>query len=31
MSLIQFTENYQDLSTDTGFQFDFKCDRCGNG
>jgi len=31
MSLIQFTENYDDLSTDMGFQFDFKCDRCGNG
>ncbi len=31
MSLIQFTENYDDLSTDTGYQFKFYCDRCGNG
>lgn len=31
MTLIRFTENYDDLSTDVGFQFDFKCDRCGNG
>lgn len=31
MALIQFTRNYRDLSTDTGFQFEFYCDRCGNG
>ncbi len=28
---IQFTSNYQDLSTDRGFQFEFSCGRCGNG
>lgn len=28
---IQFTRNYSDLSTHTGFQFEFFCDRCGNG
>lgn len=28
---IQFTRNYNDLSTDRGFQFEFVCDRCGNG
>lgn len=28
---IQFTRNYSDLSTDQGFQFEFYCDRCGNG
>lgn len=31
MALIQFTCNYRDLSTDAGFQFEFFCDRCGNG
>jgi uncharacterized OB-fold protein len=31
MSLIQFTRNYNDLSTDQGYQFEFYCDRCGNG
>src|SRR3954462_2886221 len=31
MGLIQFTENYEDLSTDQGFQFKFYCDRCRNG
>jgi hypothetical protein len=29
--LIQFVQNYQDLSTDKGFQFKFHCDHCGNG
>lgn len=29
--LIEFTHNYSDLSTDTGFQFEFNCDRCGSG
>jgi membrane protease subunit (stomatin/prohibitin family) len=28
---IEFTHNYQDLSTDKGFQFEFQCNRCGNG
>jgi hypothetical protein len=28
---IKFTSNYQDKSTDTGFQFEFFCDRCQNG
>ncbi len=28
---IKFTKNYQDKSTDTGFQFEFFCDLCGNG
>ena len=28
---INFTSNYQDESTDNGFQFEFKCDRCGSG
>jgi hypothetical protein len=27
----QFTRNYNDLSTEQGFQFEFNCDRCGNG
>jgi hypothetical protein len=31
MALIQFTRNYTDHSTDRGFQFEFFCDRCGNG
>ncbi|MBI4789866.1 MAG: zinc ribbon domain-containing protein [Chloroflexi bacterium] len=31
MALIKFTRNYNDLSTDSGFQFEFFCDRCGNG
>lgn len=30
-TLIQFTENYEDLSTDEGYQFKFFCDRCRNG
>lgn len=28
---IRFTRNYSDLSTNQGFQFEFHCDRCGNG
>src|SRR4051812_33888077 len=28
---ISFTDNYEDLSTDNGFQFKFNCERCGNG
>jgi len=31
MALIQFTRNHADHSTDKGFQFEFFCDRCGNG
>jgi hypothetical protein len=31
MALIQFVRNYDDLSTDRGFQFKFYCDKCGNG
>src|SRR5258708_4661601 len=31
MGLIQFVQNYEDLSTDRGFQFKFHCDKCGNG
>lgn len=31
MSLIKFVNNYQDLSTDKGYQFKFHCDKCGNG
>ena len=31
MAMIQFTRNYTDRSNDQGFQFEFHCDRCGNG
>ena len=31
MGLISFVRNYDDLSTDKGYQFKFHCDRCGNG
>ena len=31
MSLIRFTANFDDLSTDRGYQFRFHCDKCGNG
>lgn len=31
MALIQFTRNHTDHSTDRGYQFEFFCDRCGNG
>ena len=31
MPLIQFTKNHTDHSTDKGYQFEFFCDRCGNG
>jgi hypothetical protein len=31
MAPIKFTKNHNDQSTDTGFQFEFFCDRCGNG
>lgn len=29
--LTAFNDNYDDLSTDAGFQFTFKCDSCGEG
>jgi hypothetical protein len=28
---IEFTNNYNDLSTERGFQWEFYCERCGNG
>jgi len=28
---ISFTDNYEDLSSDRGYQFKFFCERCGNG
>jgi hypothetical protein len=31
MAKIAFTNNYQDLSSQTGFQFKFFCEKCGNG
>jgi membrane protease subunit (stomatin/prohibitin family) len=31
MDEIEFVSNYSDLSTDRGFQFEFQCNRCGNG
>lgn len=31
MGMIQFVNNYEDLSTDRGYQFKFCCDSCGNG
>jgi Double zinc ribbon len=31
MAMIQFVSNYEDLSTDRGYQFKFHCDKCGNG
>ena len=31
MAMIQFVSNYEDLSTDRGYQFKFFCDKCGNG
>src|SRR5512132_3711868 len=31
MPSIEFTGNYQDLSTDKGYQFKFFCERCQNG
>lgn len=29
--MIKFVNNYEDLSTDKGYQFKFHCDKCGNG
>lgn len=31
MPLIQFTRNYSDHSNERGYQFEFFCDKCGNG
>ncbi|HXX92059.1 MAG TPA: zinc ribbon domain-containing protein [Planctomycetota bacterium] len=31
MTLIEFVKNYEDLSTDQGYQFKFFCDKCGGG
>ncbi len=31
MSTQSFTKNYRDHSNDSGFQFEFFCDKCGNG
>jgi len=31
MANIAFTNNYQDLSSNRGFQFKFFCEKCGNG
>lgn len=31
MALTRFVRNYTDQSTDSGFQFEFFCDRCGAG
>ncbi|WP_221312994.1 zinc ribbon domain-containing protein [Granulicella aggregans] len=29
--MIEFVRNYSDHSTDRGYQFEFRCDHCGNG
>ena len=29
--MIPFTDNYQDKSREYGYQFEFDCERCGNG
>jgi len=31
MATIEFTGNYDDLSTDKGYQFKFYCEKCNNG
>ena len=31
MAPLAFTRNYSDHSNDTGYQFEFHCDKCGNG
>lgn len=31
MGSTAFTRNYSDHSNDTGYQFEFHCDKCGNG
>jgi hypothetical protein len=29
--IVPFTDNVQDLSNEDGYQFEFRCERCGNG
>src|SRR5688572_1869852 len=29
--MIPFSDNYRDKSTEYGYQFEFDCERCGNG
>lgn len=29
--MIPFTDDYQDRSSEYGYQFEFDCERCGNG
>ena len=31
MPKVRFTDNYSDHSTESGYQFEFFCERCGNG
>lgn len=31
MASVPFTDNYRDLSNSDGYQFEFRCERCGNG
>jgi hypothetical protein len=31
MGKVEFTDNYEDLSTENGYQFKFFCETCGNG
>ena len=31
MAHVRFTDNYTDHSTEAGYQFEFFCERCGNG
>jgi hypothetical protein len=31
MPVMEVTDNLKDLSTDQGFQFKFRCERCGDG
>ncbi len=31
MPKVRFTDNYRDHSTEAGYQFEFFCERCGNG
>jgi hypothetical protein len=30
-ALVPFTDNFHDLSNHEGYQFEFRCERCGNG
>src|SRR2546429_6194063 len=30
-NLVPFTDNFSDLSNAEGYQFEFHCERCGNG